>query len=174
VVRDARHRFDNAVKHRDDAHPAQVQLTPAYILEPVRMALGGFIELDPCTTPDNPCGAQDFYTPPQDGSLEPWDAGTIYVNPPYSAARNKWVRKCVDAGLNGSIVILLMPAATDTETFQLAATWAEAVLFIKGRVRFGVPRPDGTHEMAASHPSALFGWNTDLAPCKHLGLVMRP
>jgi DNA N-6-adenine-methyltransferase (Dam) len=173
-VRDARHRFDNKVKNRGDDHPAQVQLTPAYILEPVRLALGGLIELDPCTTPDNPVGAEEFYAPPQDGSLEPWDAGTIFVNPPYSLARNKWVRRCVEAGLNGSMVILLIPSATDTQPFQLAATWATSVLFIKGRVRFGVPRADGTHEMAASHPSALVGWNTDLAACKHLGLIMKP
>jgi hypothetical protein len=165
--------FDNDLRNRDDNHPAQTQLTPSYILEPVRMALGGTIELDPCTTPDNPVGATRFYTPPQDGSLEPWDAETIFCNPPYCQARKKWMRKCLDAGLNGSTVILLIPAHTDTEPFHLVAEWADSVLFLKGRVRFGVPRPSGMGNLAATHGSALIGWNTDLAPCKHLGLIMK-
>jgi DNA N-6-adenine-methyltransferase (Dam) len=166
--------FDNELRNRADDHPNQIQLTPAYIVDAVRIALGGTIELDPCTTPENPVGAQRFYTPPQDGSLEPWDAETIFCNPPYCLARKKWVQRCLEAGLNGSAVILLIPAHTDTLPFHLAAEWATAVLFLKGRVRFGVPRPSGMGMMAATHGSALIGWNTDLAACKHLGLIMKP
>lgn len=45
----ASHRFDNNLRYREEDHPNQTQLTPAYVLDPVREALGS-IELDPCTT----------------------------------------------------------------------------------------------------------------------------
>lgn len=162
-------RFDNNLRYRDEDHPAQTQLTPGYVLEPVRQALGGVIGLDPCTTPANPVGAEQFYCPPADGAAERWPAATIFVNPPYSKARERWVHKCIQAAVAGSAVILLMPAATDTRIFQKAMDSATAVVFIRGRVKFGVLRPN-RRQVAASHPSALIGWGVDLAPCAHLGL----
>jgi hypothetical protein len=64
-----------------------------------------------------------------------------------------------------------MPAATDTRIWQRAVSTASAVCFIRGRVKFGVPRANG-RQYAASHPSALIGWNAGLAPCRHLGLLV--
>lgn len=171
-MRDASHRFSNDLRYRAEDHENQCQLTPAYVLDPVRAALGGVIELDPCAAPDNPVKAERFYCPPADGAAEPWDAETIFVNPPYSKARERWVRRCVEAGLAGSSVVLLMPAATDTRIFQGALATASQVVFIRGRVKFGVLRPN-RRQAAASHPSALIGWNTDLAPCALLGFLLR-
>lgn len=164
----ARHRFNSDLRYREGDHPNQTQLTPPYVLEPVREALNGIIGLDPCTEPDNPCGALRFYTVDVDGLTQPWDDDSIYVNPPYSKAREPWVERCIEAGV-GSRVVLLMPAATDTRIFQRAMTSAHEVVFIKGRVKFGVLRPN-RRQAAASHPSALLGWNVDLEPCAHLGL----
>jgi hypothetical protein len=168
---DARNRFSNALRYRPEDHPAQCQITPAYVLEPARLALGGAIGLDPCTTPENPAGAEVFYCPPDDGAALPWDAETIFVNPPYSKARERWVRKCIEAGASGAKVILLIPAATDTRIFQQAALSCSGVVFIRGRVKFGVLRAN-RRQAAASHPSALIGWNSDMSLCKELGLVM--
>ncbi len=163
-------RFDNALRRRGENHPHQTALTPAYLLDPIREALGG-IELDPCTTPDNPVGAARFYTPPVDGIAEPWDAATIYVNPPYGQARDRWADRCIRAARDGTAVILLMPAATDTVIFQRAAATSGAVVLIRGRVKFGIPRDNG-RQLAASHPSALMCWNVPrLAALSHLGLV---
>lgn len=111
-------RFNNDVRYRTDDHEAQRQLTPPYVLEPVRASLGGAIALDPCTEPDNPTGATTFYTAENDGASAPWDAPTIYVNPPYSKARERWVERCIEAATAGSRVVLLMPAATDTRIFR--------------------------------------------------------
>jgi hypothetical protein len=169
--RNASARFSNAVRYRPEAHDAQCQITPGYVLDPVTEALGGVIGLDPCTTPDNPAGAERFYCPPADGAELPWDAPSIFVNPPYSRARERWVHRCIAAGEAGSAVVLLMPSATDTRIWQHAAASATAVVFVKGRVKFGVLRPN-RRQAAASHPSALIGWNTDLAPCAHLGLLV--
>ena len=166
----AHHRFNNDLRYRRDDHEMQRQLTPPYVLEPVRQTLGS-IELDPCTEPDNPCGAVHFYTAASDGAEQPWDATTIYVNPPYSKARERWVRRCIEAAEAGSRLVLLMPSHTDTRLFHLATETASHVVFIKGRVKFGILRENRRQE-AASHPSCLIGWNlVDVAPLAPLGKV---
>lgn len=167
----AQHRFNNDLRYRGDDHEMQRQLTPAYVLEPVRVALGG-IELDPCTEPDNPCGADRFFTAESDGAGQPWDAATIYVNPPYSKARERWVARCIEAAASGSQrVVLLMPSHTDTRLFHRTLETASHVVFIKGRVKFGVLRANRRQE-AASHPSCLIGWNLpDADALSHLGAV---
>ena len=159
----------NDLRYRDGDHPNQTQFTPAYVLEPVRVALGGRIGLDPCTVADNPCDAEGFYYLPTDGSAQPWDADSIYVNPPYGKAREPWVERCIQAGDEGRRVVLLIPSATDTRIFQRALASAGAAVFIQGRVKFGTLRPN-RRQVAASHPSALLGWNVDLGPCEHLGM----
>ncbi|WP_425842251.1 DNA N-6-adenine-methyltransferase [Microbacterium sp. PA5] len=159
----------NALRRRAANHIMQRQLTPAYVLEPVRAALGGTITLDPCTEPDNPTGATRFYTAEDDGLAQPWGwADSIYVNPPYGEARDAWVKYAASLGASGTRVIVLMPAHTDTRVFQEALSAATSMVLIKGRVKFGVLRENRRQE-AASHPSALIGWNVDLAECEHLG-----
>lgn len=175
-MRDASTRFDNELRYRPGDDDAQTQFTPAYVLEPVRVALGGRIDLDPCTTGGNPCEADRFLTVEEDGlrcSWAPRPGLSIYVNPPYGRAREPWVEKCVDAGRAGAGVVLLIPAHTDTRAFQRALASAATVVLIKGRVKFGVLRPN-LRQIAASHPSALLGWNVDLTPCAHLGAVVKP
>jgi hypothetical protein len=61
-------RFDNDLRYRDASHPSNTQFTPSYVLDRVLADLGGVIGLDPCTTPDNPVGAETFYAPPVDGA----------------------------------------------------------------------------------------------------------
>lgn len=165
----AAHRFDNALRYGEAGHERNTQLTPPYVLDPVRFDLGGVIDLDPCTEPDNPTGAVEFYTV---GGLEaPWSRPdwmpSVFVNPPYAKAREPWVERCIAHGAHQRVV-LLMPAATDTRIFQRAAETADAIVFIRGRVKFGVLRLN-RRQVAASHPSALIGWNVDLTACAHLG-----
>jgi len=162
-------RFDNALRYRDGDDPGQWHLTPGYVLDPVRDDLGGAIDLDPCTEPDNPTGAQRFYTVVDDGLAQPWwHAPTIFCNPPYGKAREPWVERCVQAGGRGQRVILLIPAATDTRTFRRAADNADVIVFVQGRLKFGSLR-DNRRQHAASHPSALLGWNVTLDRCARLG-----
>ncbi len=163
----ASHRFDNKKRRRPESHERQAMLTPAYVLEPVRELLGG-IGLDPCTEPDNPTGADKFYCPPQDGCALPWDTATVFCNPPYGEAKNRWVERCIEEGAKRGVV-LLIPSHTETRVFQ-AALWAcTSVLFVQGRLRFGVLRENRRQE-AASHGSALFGFGVDLLPLHALGV----
>jgi hypothetical protein len=169
----AAHRFDNEKRRRPDHHARQAMLTPSYVLEPIRGVLGG-IGLDPCTEPDNPTRADAFYHLPTDGCAMPWEAATIFCNPPYGEARNRWVEKCIDASRAGSKVVLLIPSHTETQIFQRAMAHADTVLFCQARLRFGVLRENGRQE-AASHGSAVFGFGVDLSPLGgHLGTVVRP
>lgn len=170
----AAHRFNNDLRYGEADHARNTQFTPTYVLDPVREDLGGggYIGLDPCTTPDNPTGALDFFTVAEDGLSRDWDGvgwyPTVFCNPPYGKAREPWVEKCISAASLDSPIILLIPAATDTRIFQRAASGADAVVFVRGRVKFGVLRPN-RRQVAASHPSALIGWNTKLSACSSLG-----
>lgn len=165
-------RFSNALRYRPDAHPNQVHLTPEYALEPIRAALGGTNELDPCTEPDNPTRAERFYCLPDDGAALPWEAASIFVNPPYAKARERWVHRCIEAGATGAKVALLIPAHTDTRIFHAALAAADAVTLVQGRLKFGIPREDG-RQMAASHGSAIFTWGCDFSRLAHLGTTLR-
>ena len=167
---EAAHRFDNAKRRRPEHHARQAMLTPGYVLEPIRALLGG-IGLDPCTEPDNPTGADRFYTPPEDGASLPWDSETVFCNPPYGEARDRWVDRCIAEGQRRKVV-LLIPAHTETRTFQRALAKADSVLLVKARLRFGVARENGRQE-AASHGSALFGFGVDLTPLASLGTPLR-
>lgn len=166
---EASHRFDNAKRRRPDDHARQAMLTPAYVLTPIRDLLGG-IGLDPCTEPDNPTKADRFYHLPMDGAALPWDSPTIFCNPPYGEARDRWVDRCLVIGPECKVV-LLIPAHTETRTFQRALSACTSVLLVKARLRFGVLRENGRQE-AASHGSACFGFNVDLAPMAALGTVL--
>ncbi len=165
----ASHRFDNAKRRRPDHHARQAMLTPAYLLEPCRALLGG-IGLDPCTEPDNPTRAEKFYHLPDDGCALPWDAGTVFCNPPYGEARDRWVDRCIREGEHRK-VLLLIPSHTETRTFQRALRECSSILFITARLRFGVLRENRRQE-AASHGSALFGFNVDVSPLSELGVPM--
>ena len=119
------------------------------------------IRLDPCTTHENPTHAAEFFTPADDGLCQDWNAsegGLVYVNPPYGRQLSKWVGKAVSESLRrpmtsdryGTEIIMLLPARPDTKNWQHGVFEnANAICFIKGRVRFkGADNP-------APFPSAL-------------------
>ncbi len=96
----------------------------------------GPFTLDPCATEANAC-APSFYTRNENGlsDLCPW-YGRVYVNPPYGRSIHKWVRKGWEAAEAGAVVVMLLPANTDT------AWWHDYcergnVRFIRGRLNYG-------------------------------------
>jgi hypothetical protein len=157
----AEHRFNNDKRRRPDEHARQAMLTPAYVLEPIRQLLGG-IGLDPCTEPDNPTRAEYIWTLPNDGCIESWNAHSVFCNPPYGEARNRWVERCINEGQLRKVV-LLIPAHTETKIFQKALKSCVSVFFVDARLRFGVLRENRRQE-AASHGSAIFGFGCDVSP----------
>ena len=168
---DATARFDNEKRRRPEHHARQAMLTPEYVLGPVRRMFGGAIGIDPCTDADNPIGAERFYFPPQDGCALPWEAATVFCNPPYGEARGRWVERCIAEGAHRKVV-LLIPSHTETRIFQRALRACNSVVFVTARLRFGVLRENRRQE-AASHGSAIFGFGVDVSPLSSLGVVMK-
>lgn len=151
---------------------SHIWITPAEILDPVRAYFGGPIPLDPATEPDNPAGAELFYT---DGGLEkPWPFPT-FVNPPCGEVFPDWCAKIsAEAGLEPTTPILaLLPcgARFGTGYFQrfLATPELKAVCWIGRRVPFLRPVDEGDgalfrHYETGSgnlYDSALYGLNVD-------------
>lgn len=149
-------------RYLNERDERQRRMTPRYLVAAIEQLFGGRIGLDPCTEADNPTNARRFYTPPDDGCALPWRARTVFVNPPYGRARDRWVERCIAEGAKRSVV-LLIPAHTDTRTTQAALDACDSALFVAGRLRFGIPRQCGRGE-TATHPSTLFGFGVDLSP----------
>ena len=75
----------------------------------------GFV-LDPCATESN-AKCPRYFTADENGLIRHWDRLTAFVNPPYSQLA-AWIDKCHTESLNGSTVVLLIPARTDTKAFH--------------------------------------------------------
>lgn len=92
--------------------------------------------LDVCATVDNAkCAA--FYSPEQDGLIQSWH-GNCWCNPPYGRQVSKWVKKAYDtAYVDGNLVVMLLPARTDTKWFHEYIYGKAEIRFLKGRLKFG-------------------------------------
>lgn len=124
-------------------------LTPPSILA----ALGEF-DLDPCTPLNRPWDtAKHHYTIEDDGLIQPW-FGRVWCNPPYGREMNAFLEKMVTHDPGGIVLIF---ARTETKAF-FDYVWdrADAILFIKGRIKFH--RPDGSEGDAAGSPSVLIAY----------------
>lgn len=134
--------------------------TPQWLVDVVREALGGQIDLDPCSNPFSLVGASCTIGAAQDGLSSPWHAPIRgYCNPPYSAPE-PWVRRCADEGDRGSLWVGCIKSDTSTAWWH-AQIWsrAKAICFPRRRVDF-IP-PPGIEASTANFPVALPFW----APC---------
>ena len=93
----------------------------------------GEFDLDPCS-PINPpfVHAKNNFTVKENGLNKIW-FGRVYMNPPYGKGMEMWIEKLKNHG-NG---IALIFARTETRLFfQHIWNDADAVLFVKGRIKF--------------------------------------
>lgn len=73
--------------------------------------------VDVCATPDNAkCGT--YFTKENDGLSQSWGGYTCWCNPPYGREIGKWVQKAYLSSRDGSTVVMLLPARTDTKWFH--------------------------------------------------------
>lgn len=104
--------------------------------------------LDPCATPQNAKCAR-FFTKETDGLAQSWQGETVYCNPPYGRDLAKWVKKASDEVIRGggrTLVVMLIPARTDTSYFHDYIYKRHEVRFVRGRLHFneskcGAPFP---------------------------------
>ena len=89
-------------------------------------------ETDVCALPEN-AKCKQFYTPEVDGLKQEWH-GRCWCNPPYGRQIAKWVKKGAESK---ALVVMLLPARTDTKWFHDYCLPYGRIKFIKGRLRFG-------------------------------------
>lgn len=92
--------------------------------------------LDPCATKQT-AKCKKFYTEKEDGLKQNWGGHTIFCNPPYGTAIKHWVKKCHDeAKKPNTIVVMLIPARTDTIYFHEHIYHKAKLRFVRGRLKF--------------------------------------
>jgi len=91
--------------------------------------------LDLCATSENH-KCDKYFTKEIDGLKQEWP-GVCWCNPPYSNI-SKWVEKAYNEAQKGSIIVMLIPARTDTRWFHnwIYMMYGVEVEFIKGRLKF--------------------------------------
>ena len=88
--------------------------------------------LDACASPEN-AKCKKYYTKEQNSLVQDWNNDTIWCNPPYGREIGKFVRK---AYLCCSLVVMLLPARTDTKWFHDYIYGKQRIYFLKGRLKF--------------------------------------
>lgn len=92
--------------------------------------------LDPCADEENHKTGK-YFTKKQNGLEQSWAGETVFCNPPYGRNIDKWIRKCAEEAGKGAVVVMLIPARTDTKWFhELIFPYAE-IRFVRGRLKFG-------------------------------------
>lgn len=92
--------------------------------------------LDPCATKEN-AKCKKFYTKEENGLSKSWKGEKVFCNPPYGKQISKWVQKCYEENeQNGTEIVLLIPARTDTKYFHEYIYGKHEIRFIKGRLHF--------------------------------------
>jgi site-specific DNA-methyltransferase (adenine-specific) len=91
--------------------------------------------LDPCATKENhKCST--YFTKEQDGLKQEWGGYNVYCNCPYGREIGKWVEKAYEENKKGTLVVMLLPARTDTRWFHNYIYKQHEIRFIKGRLKF--------------------------------------
>lgn len=124
--------------------------TPPWVFE----RLGIDFDLDPCQ-PEAPIPwipAKQRFTLKDDGLAQPW-VGRVWLNPPYGKHTQAWLKK-MHGHRNG---VALVFARTDCAWFHDSVAKADAILFLKGRVKF-VDGLGVTGGSGAGSGSMLVAW----------------
>lgn len=94
-------------------------------------------DLDPCADENNH-KCERYFTKTQNGLIQNWGGSKVFCNPPYGKEISAWVRKCSDESKKeNTVVVMLIPARTDTKWFHDYIYQKAEVRFLKGRLKFG-------------------------------------
>lgn len=123
-------------------------------------------DLDPAAT-DKSAKCAKYYTLADDGLSKDWGGFRVFCNPPYGRHIKAWVRKGYEESRKpGTLVVMLIPARTDTSYFHdyIFGGKADEIRFIRGRIKF--TDEDGNARDSAPFPSAIVVWR---GPCVENG-----
>ena len=135
---------------------ATVSGTDVWLTPPALLKKLGEFDLDPCSPLDRPWDtAKHHYTIEDDGLAQEW-FGRVWCNPPYGKGMVPFLRRVVE---HGNAMVLIF-ARTETKAFfDYVWEYADAILFIKGRINFCTP--DGKPAGAAGSPSVLIAYGEE-------------
>jgi len=107
--------------------------------------------LDVAATKENR-KTENYYDIKQDGLLQSWDTdGAVWCNPPYGREIGKWVKKAYEESRR-NLVVMLIPARTDTSYWHDYIFPYAEIRFIRGRIKF-------SNKKGAPFPSAVVIFN---------------
>jgi phage N-6-adenine-methyltransferase len=109
-------------------------------------ALHGPFDVDVCADITN-AKCSVYFDKDIDGLKQTW-TGKCWMNPPYGRDIGKWMKKACESAGNGTTVVCLVPARTDTKWWHDYAVKGQ-ITFIRGRLKFGGSKN------SAPFPSAL-------------------
>jgi len=89
--------------------------------------------LDPCASIDN-YKCLEYYTKEDNGLNKEW-RGSVFINPPFDEV-DRWVEKAFYQLKNCDVIVMLLPARTDTRWFHNFIYGKFEVRFLKGRVKY--------------------------------------
>ena len=94
-------------------------------------------DLDPCATDQNH-KCERYFTSENDGLSQNWGGYRVFCNPPYGRGISKWVEKSFREGCkDNTLVVMLLPARTDTRYFHDFILHRSEIRFVSGRLKFG-------------------------------------
>ena len=82
----------------------------------------------------------NYYSKEVDGLSQSWNVpagGGVFCNPPYGREIGLWVKKAYEESLNGQLIVMLLPARTDTKWFHDYILNKAEIRFVRGRLKFG-------------------------------------
>ena len=92
--------------------------------------------LDPCSSENN-FKCKYHFTKEDDGLSKNWGGYRVFCNPPYSNIA-EWVKKAWrESTKDNTLVVMLIPARTDTRYFHDYILNRSEIRFVKGRLKFG-------------------------------------
>ena len=93
--------------------------------------------LDACASDENH-KCEKYYTIDDDGIGKNWGGYRVFCNPPYGREISQWVRKAYyESQKDNTVVVMLIPARTDTKWFHQYIYHKSEIRFVKGRLKFG-------------------------------------
>jgi len=95
-----------------------------------------------------------YFNKEMNGLAQSWQtAGGAFCNPPYGREIGQWVKKAYEESRSGQLVVMLLPARTDTKWFHDYILGKAEVRFVRGRLKFG------DSKNAAPFPSMVVIYN---------------
>lgn len=105
--------------------------TPIDLFEALNSEFG--FTIDAAATSEN-AKLPRYFTQSDDGLSKSWKGERVWCNPPYGREIGRWIEKA--ATCDADLVVLLIPARTDTKAWHEFILNKAEVRFIRGRLKF--------------------------------------